>query len=299
MKPEDVTEAANIAIKSGTSPENSEIAFFGGSFTAIEPEYMISLLEAAKPFTDAGYFSGVRISTRPDAITQDILNILKRYSVTSIELGAQSMDERVLMLNRRGHTPLDVVNASRLIKENGFSLGLQMMTGLYGDTDAGCVETAEKLAALSPDTMRIYPTVVLEDTPLAGLYRSGEYTAQTLGEAVSLCSRLLLMFHQAHIRVIRLGLHSGGNVEQGYIAGAYHPAFRELCESRIYLAAALSLLEGADTDKRYTILVPGTEISKMVGQKRENLNTLTEKGYLCTVRACAACDVYKPEIIIQ
>lgn len=112
----------------------SEIAFFGGSFTAVPPAYQESLLKAAYPFVKRGDFSGIRISTRPDAIDPPVLERLKQYGVKSIELGAQSMDDRVLVLNQRGHTAQDVVNASRMIREYGFSLGLQMMTGLYGSS---------------------------------------------------------------------------------------------------------------------------------------------------------------------
>ena len=228
---EDVKTACEIAIKSGsTSPESSEIAFFGGSFTAIDEEYMISLLAEAKKYIDKNYFKGVRISTRPDCINEHKLEILKKYGVTSIELGAQSTDDGVLRINRRGHTAKDIENASRLIRENGFELGLQMMTGLMGSSFEKDIKTAEKLIELKPDTVRIYPTIVLENTPLADCMKSGEYTPQTLDEAVKLCARLLLMFRENGIRVIRLGLHSGGNVEDGYLAGAYHPAFRELCE---------------------------------------------------------------------
>ena len=126
-------------------------------------------------------------------------------------------------------------SCEKLIKEYDFELGLQMMTGLYGDSDEGAIETAEKLISLMPDTVRIYPTVVLENTELEKLYKSRAYTPQTTEDAVKICSRLLMMFHEKNIRVIRLGLHSGGNVEEGFVAGAYHPAFRELCESRIYL----------------------------------------------------------------
>ncbi len=263
--------------------KNAQLAFFGGSFTAIERGYMESLLKAAKPFVDNGDITGIRISTRPDAIDDEILQILKYYCVQSIELGAQSMDSEVLKLNERGHTPQDVVNASSLIKSNGFELGLQMMTGLYGDTDEKCIQTALKLAELKPETVRIYPTVVLEGTKLAKLYRSGEYEPQTLENAVELCSRLLQLFESRGINVIRLGLHSGGGVEQGYVAGAYHPAFRELCESAIYLEKAVDELKEKPNGKYIIFVCPGA-ISKMTGQKKSNIEKLKQYGYECKIK---------------
>ncbi|MBR7061045.1 MAG: radical SAM protein [Eubacterium sp.] len=158
--PEDVEKALETALK--RRGYEYEIAFFGGSFTAIDRQYMISLLEAAFPYIENGSVKGIRISTRPDCIDTETLDILKKYGVSSIELGAQSMDDEVLQANLRGHTAKDVENASKLIKEYGFELGLQMMTGLYKDTDEKAIETAKKIIALKPETVRIYPTVVLK-----------------------------------------------------------------------------------------------------------------------------------------
>ncbi|MBS7360263.1 MAG: radical SAM protein, partial [Oscillospiraceae bacterium] len=205
LTPWAVTETLEKACKDNLNPETTEIGFFGGSFTAINREYMISLLDAAKPYIEKGLFSGIRVSTRPDAIDRDILSVLKEYKVTAIELGAQSTDEEVLLLNRRGHTREHIINASELIKEYGFSLGLQMMTGLLGDTDEKSIKTCKDIISLRPDTVRIYPTIVLEGTYLGDLYKKGEYTPQTVDEAVNLCSVLLKMFYDENIKVIRLG----------------------------------------------------------------------------------------------
>ncbi len=280
---DDVKRAMKIALDSGC--HDGQLAFFGGSFTAIDRDYMISLLEAAHPYVLNRSITGIRISTRPDAIDTEILELLKYYGVEAIELGAQSMDERVLSLNRRGHTAEDVKRASELIKSHGFELGLQMMTGLYGDTDEGAVYTANEFIKLAPTTVRIYPTVVLEGTDLCTLYRSGEYKPETLDEAVNLCSVLLRMFEDAGIKVIRLGLHSGGNVEDGYIAGAYHPALRELCESKIFYERVLADLSEYDNsaENEYKIFVNPKEISKMTGQKRINIVKLKDKNYSCKV----------------
>ncbi|MBQ6752268.1 MAG: radical SAM protein [Clostridia bacterium] len=279
----DVDRAVKTALDSGC--RDGQLAFFGGSFTAIDRPYMMSLLEAAKPHIGAGEITGIRVSTRPDAIDEEVLEILKEYGVEAIELGAQSMSDEVLRRNRRGHTADDVRRASELIKSRGFEFGLQMMTGLSGDTDEGAVFTARELIKLQPATVRIYPTVVLEHTELARLYEKGEYRPQSLDEAVNLCARLLLMFEEAGISVIRLGLHSGGNVEDGYIAGAYHPAMRELVEGKLYFDKALSLLreyEGGPSHN-YKIFVNPKEISKMTGQKRQNIVQLKDNNYICNV----------------
>lgn len=276
----DVVSACETALNSNKDVSGGEIAFFGGSFTAIEKDYMLSLLKTAKTYLDRGAFSGIRISTRPDCIDEDILALLKKYGVTSIELGCQSMDDEVLFLNERGHTAVQCANACRLIRDCGFELGVQMMTGLYGDTDEKAFQTAKKLIALKPDTVRIYPTVVLKNTALERLYNEGKYCAQTLEEAVNLCSRLLKMFNESGVRVIRLGLHSGGSVEEGYVAGAYHPAFREKCESRLYRESIENLLfENGVQKGDVTVSVSPRYLSQAKGQRKENIIYFKEHGY--------------------
>lgn len=276
LKNEDIVRACDIAKNGDYDIADSEIAFFGGSFTAIEREKMISFLETARPYVGTS-FSGIRISTRPDCIDEDVLGILKKYGVTAIELGAQSMSHEVLSANERGHSPEDTERACRLIREYGFSLGLQMMTGLYGSDDEKDIYTARRFIELKPDTVRIYPTTVLRETKLEALYNEGKYTPPTLEDSIKLCSRLLLMFRENNVRVIRLGLHSGGNVEDGFVAGAYHPAFRELVEGEIYKDLTdekLSPLPDGD----YTLAVHPRELSKALGQKRCNVEFFRKKG---------------------
>ncbi len=295
LTPQEVRETLRKAVNDGVDPHNTEIAFFGGSFTAIERDYMISLLEVTKPFIDDGNFCGIRVSTRPDAIDDEIFRILKEYKVTSIELGAQSTDEQVLLLNHRGHTRDDIIKASKLIKENDFSLGLQMMTGLFGDTPEKSLQTAEDIISLKPDTVRIYPTIVLEGTYLGELYKKGSYKPQTVEEAVELCAVLLKRFYEENITVIRLGLHSGGNVEDGYLAGPYHPAFGELCESKIYLEKAKEILSekypvenknicSLSQKNIINLYVNDREISKMTGQKSINKIALKRAGWEVSVK---------------
>lgn len=293
----DIDEAVKTALSTADC-NKGEIAFFGGSFTAIDRDYMVSLLERAKKYIDKGFFAGIRISTRPDCISEKILDILKHYGVTAIELGCQSMDDEVLRLNKRGHTAEDVINAAGLIKSYGFELGVQMMTGLFGDTQEKCLETAEKLISLEPDTARIYPTVVLEGTELARLYKAGKYAPQSLEDAAQLCAELLMMFRQKGIRVIRLGLHSGGNVEEGYVAGAYHPAFREICESKIYLKKVIDAIDSGRVQKgEIEITVGKRYVSMLTGQKKANINYLKDRGYICKIRQDETLEKY--EIIVR
>lgn len=253
-----------------------EIAFFGGSFTAIDRTYMLSLLHAAQPFLSDFY--GIRISTRPDYIDSGILSLLQSCGVTSIELGAQSMDNSVLELNGRGHTAEDVEQACRLIEKYGFSLGLQMMTGLYGSTPEKDMQTAERFVALRPDTVRVYPTVIMRDTPLAGLYRCGEYRPYPLAQSVDLCAKLILLFAKADIALIRLGLHYSDSLIHNSLGGNYHPAFKELCENKIFLDRFLEQAKRLDS-KCLTVIVHPKSLSKFLGQRKQNLIKLQSMGY--------------------
>ena len=257
----------------------AEVAFFGGSFTAIDRGYMDALLLAAAPFVEDGTFRGVRVSTRPDCVEDEVLELLARRHVTAVELGAQSMDDGVLAKNGRGHTAAHVEDAARRIRARGFELGLQMMTGLYGSDPEKDLLTARRLADLGPDTVRVYPTVVLAGTRLAALWEAGDYRPQTLEEAVELGARLLRLFEEERgIPVIRMGLHAGEGLEAGLLAGPWHPAFRELCEGRLMGERAQALLRGRPPG-RYTLLVAPNAVSKLTGHGALVLDGLRKMGY--------------------
>ena len=277
---QEVTSLLESAVPALKNPQNTEIAFFGGSFTAIDRDYMISLLEAAKPFAEK--LAGIRISTRPDCIDEDILCILKKYGVTSIELGAQSMKDHVLSANDRGHSAEQVRKASALIKEHGFSLGLQMMTGLYESEAEDDICTAEEIISLRPDTVRIYPVVILGGTKLADLYQSGVYKTVSLEEMTELCAELLMRFEKENIRVIRLGLHASENVEGEAVGGYYHPAFRELCLGVIFRNKIESLLPCCGS---FDVYVNPRALSMASGQKKCNMSYFKEKGINIKIKA--------------
>ncbi len=264
------------------NPQAVQIAFFGGSFTAINREYMISLLHAADKEVKAYGLGGIRISTRPDKIDEEILTLLKRYGVTAIELGAQSLCDEVLRANRRGHTAEDICRAAAQINAFGFELGLQMMTGLYQDTEERAIETARKMIAVAPKTVRIYPTLLFADTYLYELWQAGKYQPQTLEEAVSLCAALIPLFEKAGIRVIRTGLHADAEMQGKYVAGPFHPAFKELCLSRIFYQKVLSAMREnvAKTEQtRYTIKVNPKFFSAAVGPKKQNIAFWENEGF--------------------
>ena len=257
-------------------PEGTaEIAFFGGSFTAIGREYMTALLEQSYPYVKSGKVCGVRCSTRPDCIDRDVLEVLKSYGVTAIELGAQSMDDNVLSANQRGHTAEDVRAASALIKECGFELGLQMMTGLYKSSPEKDIETAEKIAEIKPDTVRIYPVVILGGTKLGEFYKSGEYVPYSFETAAEICADMLEMFEQKGIRVIKLGLHASETVEGEMLGGFYHPAFREICEGILFRREIEKHTEAGGS---YIVYAAANAVSKAAGQKKCNVEYFSQKG---------------------
>ena len=249
-----------------------EAAFFGGSFTGIPIEEQSELLNAAHEYIKNNKIDGIRLSTRPDYIDRNILDNLMKYGVTTIELGVQSMDNEVLKSANRGHTREDVIRAVKLINEYPFTLGLQMMTGLPGDTDERSLKTCDEIIALKPDIVRIYPTLTIKDTFLEKLYHDGKYMPQTVEEAVELTQKLIIKFEKSGITVIRAGLQSTDEIcENGsVVAGPVHSSFREIVESSIYYDIISEKLKNSDCANADVFVNP-KEISKAVGNKRSNI----------------------------
>jgi len=264
-----------------------QVAFYGGSFTALGIDMQKSYLEAVRPFFLSGQVKSIRLSTRPDSINREILSLLKEYHVQTIELGVQSMDDHVLALSGRGHSAVDVENAVKLLREDDFIVGLQLMPGLPGDSAGTFIDTVDKTIALKPDFVRMYPLLVIKDTPLEGLYKKGQYTPLSLDEAVSFCREALLKFEDAGIEVIRIGLQPTEELEKPgtILAGPYHPAFRQLVESAIYLDKMTALLQGNGVGNTDTIfLVHPDDLSSAIGQKRSNVEHLKDQFALTTIR---------------
>jgi histone acetyltransferase (RNA polymerase elongator complex component) len=251
-----------------------QIAFFGGNFLGLDPTAVASLLSSAQGFVKAGRVDGIRFSTRPDSIDRRRLDLLSPYSVGTVELGVQSMIDDVLHRCRRGHTAAQTVAAVKRLKDDGYAVGLQVMVGLPGDSTQRALESARRLIDLQPEFVRIYPTLVLEGSPLAEWYRRGQFTPLSLDGAVDLVKTLYLMFVRHGIPVVRMGLQAERDLAEGgdVVAGPWHPAFGHLVQSRIYLDAALAALKSDAGPMR--IYVNPNSLSKMRGYKNRNLAKL-------------------------
>lgn len=227
--------------------ETVEVAFYGGSFTGLPIEEQSSYLEIAKAYKDAGLIDKIHMSTRPDYIDREILDNLKAYSVDVIELGVQSFDDNVLKLSNRGHNSEIVYSSSELIKEYGFSLGIQLMVGLPGDSMETCIYSAQETVKIAPDLARIYPTIVIDDTELYNQYARGEYEPLSREEAIARSKAIYQILFDAGITIMRVGLKStdlineGGNIN----GGTYHPAFRQLVEGALARDKVEALIEEA------------------------------------------------------
>ncbi len=270
-----------------------EIAFFGGSFTGIEPERQIEYLEIAKKYIDSGDVNAIRCSTRPDYISDDILKMLKSYGVSVIELGVQSTDECVLKASNRGHTYDDVKNACELIKSYGIGLGLQMMTGLCGDTYEKSLKTAMDIAALKPECVRIYPTLVMEDTALYDMYVRGKYTPFGLEYTTELLSDIIKIFESNNINIIRIGLQTTDNVNKKTVIGPYHEAIAELGYARVYRKAIEANMEDEEV---IDVTVNPACVSFASGHKKTNKIYFERMGKILKITTDAGLD--KKHIIV-
>ena len=213
-----------------------EVAFYGGSFTAIQKEIQMELLKVPHEYKQAGKIHNIRLSTRPDAIDEEILQLLKDFQVNTIELGVQSLDMDVLRMSERGHSDTDVYESSKLIRKWGFNLGHQIMLGLPGDNQKKSLETARRVLDMNPDMIRIYPTLVIRNTALESQMNQGLYEALSLEEAIETSAIILMAFRARNIPVIRIGLQPTENIQMGkdVVAGPFHPSFRQLVEELVF-----------------------------------------------------------------
>lgn len=256
----------------------AEVAFFGGSFTGLDLKVQEEFLKTAYKYKD--YIDGVRMSTRPDYINDEVLKLAKEYNVRTIELGLQSADDEVLRMNGRGHTFADTIKASELIKMSGITLGLQMMIGMYGSNPEKDLKTAIETAKLKPSCVRIYPTLTLGGTKLETLYESGEYIPYDIETAISVTDKAMRIFEDKGIDIIRVGLHSDESLteENNIVAGPYHPAFRELVLGRRQREKIEEeVIKNNLSNCEYIVDAPKNKTSEIIGHKRCNAVYFKEK----------------------
>lgn len=280
---EDVRNTIELYLKNFKTENDveREIAFFGGSFTGIEKEKQEELLGVANEYIKQGKIDGIRISTRPDYIDKEILKMLKKYKVKTIELGVQSTNDYILKKCRRGHTYEDVVKASKLIRKHGFILGHQMMVGLPESTKIDELNTAKQLAKLKPKIVRIYPVLVIKQTKLAEEYENGEYEPLELSQAIERCKEIYYFFRTKNITVIRIGLQNTDEItdprakNSQVIAGPYHENFRQLVEASMWYDSIIEKIKKFNVKvKEVEIKVNPEDVNNVVGYKRENLEKL-------------------------
>lgn len=257
-----------------------EIAFFGGNFLGMPPDRINSMLSEARAFVESGQVDGIRFSTRPDTIDEKRLEGLRPFPVTTVELGAQSMDDGVLSASQRGHTSADTERGVFCLKTYGFQIGLQMMVGLPGDNGDSSIQTAEKLARLGPDYIRIYPTIVLSGSRLGDWYKNGHYTPWSIEKSIHIVKKIYYIFKNHNIRVIRMGLQASEDLNQGdeILAGPYHPSFGHLVLSSLFLDKAQKALANRKRISAHALIrVHPRNISRAQGLNKSNIAWLKNR----------------------
>ena len=254
-----------------------QVAFYGGSFTGLEHQRQQELLGAVAPFVDQGRVHQIRLSTRPDYIDQDKLDLLKKAKVDIVELGVQSLDNVVLRQSGRGHSKEDVYSAVGLLQKGSFQVGMQLMLGLPGQSFRSLRRTVEQTTLLQPDFVRIYPVLVVKGSGLEQAYQKGSYTPLSLGKAILQAAYMKKNFDRAGIRVIRMGLQPGESLENSLLAGPYHPSFGEMVLSRLMLKQTRALLQGQE-DSCPTLVINSKDMSIFKGIRSANMYRLSALG---------------------
>jgi histone acetyltransferase (RNA polymerase elongator complex component) len=273
-------EASLSKLPSGHSENERQVAFYGASFTAMSQESQIAYLETVQSYLFSGAIRSLRISTRPDALTKDVLDLLKTYHVKTVEIGVQSMNDHVLALAKRGHCAEDSAAATSRLKDWGFEVGLQLMIGLPGDSLGGFLHTVDRVIDLRPDFVRIHPTLVFRGSFLELLWRQENYSPLSLDETVVWLKRGILKLERAFIPVARIGLQPTKELEEHFLAGPYHPSLRHVVDSAIAFDMALHLLTNTSRKSSVRFLCHPRDISTLRGQKNANVRSLKERFQL-------------------
>ncbi len=264
-------ETSLAGIPYGKKNRRKQVAFYGGSFTAIHKDDQVRYLKEVEPFIGSGLIDSIRISTRPDALNEETLSLLKEYGVRTVEVGVQSMIDEVLTLANRGHCAKNAVDAVTRLRSGNFEVGLQLMIGLPGDTCDRFLQTLDQVVELKPDFVRIHPTLVLKGAPLEILWRSGGYLPLSLEEAVQWLKKGILRLENASLSIARIGVQPTRELQRDFLAGPFHPALRQLVDSAIFFDMATSLLRVSQKNGHFLFSCHPKEVSNLRGQKNENI----------------------------
>ena len=271
----------------GKRRQHVQVAFYGGNFLGLKKDTIKRLLDESTKFIKRGIINSIRFSTRPDTINRKLLDFIEEYPISTIEIGVQSMDDQVLALSKRGHTAQDTEKAVGLLHDKNYDVGLQMMVGLPGDNETKSLTTAQRIAEFSPAFIRIYPTVVLANSPLANWYQKGKYVPWSTERCVTLVKKIYLLLQDKKIPVIRMGLQASKDLEKGstIMAGPYHPSFGHLVHSAIFFDKAVDVLKSKPNLKEtVSINVHPRSISRMRGLKNKNVESLKRKFHIKSLR---------------
>ncbi len=255
-----------------------QVAFYGGSFTCLSKKRQKLYLDAVQPFLQSGEVSSIRLSTRPDCMDESICDFLLKYGVKTVELGVQSLDDRVLKAADRGHSKEDSLQAIQVLKEKGLELGIQLMPGLPFEKTLSFLATLHHVIECKPDFVRLYPTLVINGSGLAKEYKEGRYRPMSMNRAIALCCKAKERLEQAGIQIVRMGLQASETLEEELIDGPYHPSFGEFVASRHWFKRVRPLLAGCPSDKHLQIQISHKDISAFVGPKRANIKRLQALG---------------------
>ncbi len=275
----EVVETINEWLGRNTDRSQVQVAFFGGSFTCLPAREQVELLSAVQPYIEGKKVDTIRISTRPDCIDRKVCDLLKEYHVGVVELGAQSMNDKVLQMSLRGHTSEQSRNAFRLLRKSGMQVGLQLMPGLPGESSASFLHGIDEVITLGPDFVRLYPALVVKDSGLEKLYHAKRYTPLSLGKAIALSARCYEKLTEAGIRVVRMGLQPSESLAKSVVAGPYHPSFGELVQSRLWLKKIRAQLGLLGPQQTLHIHISHRDMSAVVGMKKNNNKRLEELGF--------------------
>jgi histone acetyltransferase (RNA polymerase elongator complex component) len=292
-------EASLAGIPHDKKNREKQVAFYGGSFTAIHRDDQVRYLKEVQPFLASGLIDSIRISTRPDALDGETLSVLKEYGVKTIEVGVQSMVDEVLLLANRGHCAKDTVDAVFRLRNGNFEVGLQLMIGLPGDTCDRFLQTLDQVMELKPDFVRIHPTLVLKGAPLEIVWRKGGYFPLSLEETVRWLKKSILRLENSPLSIARIGLQPTRELQRDFLAGPYHPALRQLVESAIFFDMAASLLQNSHRNAHALFFCHPKEISNLRGQRNENILNLKKHFNLSEISIEARTELPRGYLELQ